>query len=152
MAFPYRRILLATGGAPHSRVAEERAMTLARTLNAELEVVVTVPMGGGVFANFASGVPGGEGAEAEAVSRLRDGRQAVLDRVLSEAAGLGLRARGHLLTGVGAAEGIVRTATQTGADVVVLGRRQRGALGAVLGASISDAVNHSCKVDVIVAR
>lgn len=42
---PYTRILVATGGAPHSQVAVQRATRLARHFGAPLHVITVVPQG-----------------------------------------------------------------------------------------------------------
>ncbi|MBB6099864.1 nucleotide-binding universal stress UspA family protein [Deinobacterium chartae] len=150
-ALPYQRILLATGGAPHSQVAETRAMQLATAQRLPLEVVVSVPLASGM-GTLSTGVPGMETLELEAQQALTESRREVLERVMAQARTLGLEVRGHLVEGKGAAEAILQVAEETGADLIVMGRRRLSALGAAFAGSTSDAVNRSSRVDVLIAR
>lgn len=148
----YRRVLVATGGGAHSQRAVERAVQLARQFGAALEVVVVAPMTAGPLVGLAAGVPGGELLEAQAVQTADDTRQALLDTVLAQARAGGLEARGHLVQATPAADAIVQTAREVGADLIVLGRRHKTATGAALAGSVGDAVHHASPVDVLIVR
>ena len=63
----YRHLLVATGGAPHSQKAVERAVQIARHYGATLHVVTVVPQGGSTLMNAAVAFPGAETFEAQAL-------------------------------------------------------------------------------------
>ncbi|GGJ38845.1 universal stress protein [Deinococcus roseus] len=152
LSSPYSRILVATGGASHSQVAEQRAMHLAKQFQVPLEVVVVAPLMGGPLVQMAIALPGSEPLEAQATDTLLQERQTVLNRVLQDTQQQGIQARGHLIQSVNAAEAILQIAQQTGADLIVMGRRHLTALGAAFSGSTGDQVSHASGVDVLIAR
>lgn len=150
--FPYRRILVATGGAPHSHKAVGRALTLARSAGAVLEVVFVVPVVTGALVNLAASFPGGGGLETQAVQDAAAAGQAHLQQVVQLAREVGVETRVHLVQAAKPADAILSVAQETGADLIVLGRRHVSALSAAVAGSTGDAVSHASPVDVLIAR
>lgn len=148
----YRRILVASGGAPHSLKAVERAVALAEHFGAPLEIVAVVPIGANALLNLAAGLPGGELLEAEAVRNDAHLREAHLRATAADARARGLAVREHLVEAARPADAILAVARETGADLIVLGRRHTTALSAAVAGSTGNAVSHVADVDVLVAR
>ncbi|GAA5513897.1 hypothetical protein Dcar01_02646 [Deinococcus carri] len=148
----YRRILVATGGAPHSERAVERAVALAQHFGAALDIVAVVPLASNAFVNMASGLPGSETLEAQAVQDARQVREEHLRRTGEQARQQGLEVGEYLIQAAKPAEAILEVARLTGADLIVLGRRHTTALSAALAGSTGDAVSHAAGIDVLIAR
>ncbi|ADV65876.1 universal stress protein [Deinococcus maricopensis] len=148
----YRRILVATGGAPHSEKAVERALALATHFGATLDVVAVIPTAGNALLNMAAGLPGSEVLEAQRVQNDRDVREAHLQQVSALARQQGLTVHAHLIQAAKPADAILSVARDTGADLIVLGRRHTTALSAAMAGSTGDAVSHAAPIDVLIAR
>ncbi|PYE55698.1 universal stress protein [Deinococcus yavapaiensis] len=148
----YRRILVATGGAPHSQRAVERAIALAAAFDAPLHVVTVVPVTASPLLNMAASLPGSEMLEADALENERVVRERHLGSVAAQARARGLTVSEHLVQAARPADAIVRVASEVGADLVVIGRRTKGVLGGALVGSTADAVSHAAPVDVLVVR
>ncbi|HWG84035.1 MAG TPA: universal stress protein [Deinococcales bacterium] len=146
----YRRILVASGGAPHSQAAVARAVELAASLGAELHVVSIVQSVSPAPA--LAEVPSAGPAVQDAWEDLRSRRQAALDAAVRIAGERGVRAIPHLETTPAVASAIVGTASEHGCDLIVVGRRRLSALGAAILGSVSEAVNHASPVDVLIVR
>lgn len=149
---PYRRVLVATGGAPHSQRAVARALSLAVACRAPLHVVTVVPISVGPLVNMAASLPGSETLEVDALENERAVREAHLKGVAAEARARGLQVTEHLVQAARPADAIVRIAGEVGADLVVIGRRTKGVLGAALVGSTADAISHAAPADVLVVR
>lgn len=148
---PYRRILVASGGAPHSRQAVERAITLAVQFGAALDIVVVVPPRG-ALASLTAGIPGSGELDEQVAESALSVRQAHLTVVAEEARQRGLDVHEYLRQGGRPAEIILSVAAATGADLIVLGRRHISALSATVGGSVGTAVSRAAPVDVLIAR
>lgn len=149
---PYRTVLVATGGAPHSEAAVARAALLARQGGSTLHVVTVVPQVGGPLLNVAAAFPGGETIEAQAHQDDHARREAHLRQTADQLRAQGLNVMEHLLPALKPAEAILQVAQQVGADLIVLGRKHKSAWSAALAGSVSDMVSHASPVDVLVAR
>ncbi|EYB68569.1 hypothetical protein DEIPH_ctg020orf0002 [Deinococcus phoenicis] len=148
----YRRILVATGGAPHSEKAVAHAVALAQHFGAALDIVAVVPLAANGFVSLASGLPGSEALEAQVVQNARMVRQDHLRQVAQAAREQGLEVGEYLIQAAKPAEAILDVAAQTGADLIVLGRRHTSAFSAAMAGSTGDAVSHAAGIDVLIAR
>lgn len=148
----YRRILVATGGAPHSVKAVARALSLAQHFGAVLDIVTVVSVAANPLVNMAAGLPGSETLEAQAVQDMRALRQEELHRAAQAARAQGLEVHEHLIQAAKPADAILAVARETGADLIVLGRRHTSAFSAAVAGSTGDAVSHAASVDVLIAR
>ncbi|WP_344983346.1 universal stress protein [Deinococcus rubellus] len=148
----YRRILVATGGAPHSEKAVERAIDLARQFGAVLDVLVVVPTQRSAMASLAASIPGSGALEEQIVQTLYDVRAAHLRAVMARAEAAGLDVRPHLLSAARPADVILKMAAETSADLIVLGRRHTTALSANLAGSVGLSVSRAALVDVLITH
>ncbi|WP_027482892.1 universal stress protein, partial [Deinococcus pimensis] len=114
----YRRILVATGGAPHSDLAVERAVTLALRFGATLDVVTVVPVIANALVSMAVGLPGSESLEAHNMESERAVREEVLARTVEFARSRGLPVTGHLVHAPRPADAILGVARDVGADLI----------------------------------
>ncbi len=148
----YRRILVATGGAPHSEKAVERAIELAQQFGAVLDVVVVVPTQRSAMASLAASIPGSGALEEQIVQTLYDARAAHLRAVMTRAEAAGLDVRPHLLSAARPADVILKMAAELEADLIVLGRRHTTALSANLAGSVGLSVSRAALVDVLITH
>jgi len=150
----YRRILVASGGAPHSIQAVERAIALAVQFSAELHLIAVVPVAASPFVNMGSALslPGSGGMASAALEDASTLRQAHLRATAAQARTYGLTVHEHLIQALKAADAILHVAAEAQVDLIVLGRRHKTAFGAALAGSTGDAVSHASNVDVLIAR
>ena len=137
-----RRIVIAFDGSDASREALEQGLALARTAGAVAPVVYVrhapLPLVGDPF-------------YARALGReLRRGRD-VLDEARAVAREAGVAAETELLEG-DPAERVVELAQLRGAELIVVGCRDRGALAEALLGSVSRAIVHGADRPVLVAK
>ncbi|SMB82708.1 universal stress protein [Deinococcus hopiensis] len=148
----YQRILVATGGAPHSEKAVERAIALAVHFGATLDIVAVIPIGANVFVNIAAGMPGAGKFEEQQAQDEHQLRGNHLQQVAAVARERGLLVHEHLLQGIKPADAILGVARDVGADLIVMGRRHTTAFSAAMAGSTGDAVSHAATTDVLIAR
>lgn len=148
----YRHILVATGGAPHSQKAVDRAAQIAQQYGAVLHIITVVPQAGSPMMNVAAAFPGGEYYDAQAKQDDYARRGAYLHSTAAHLRTLGLQVEEHLVPALKAADAILAVAQEAGIDLIVLGRKHTTALSAALAGSVADAVSHASPVDVLIAR
>lgn len=148
----YRHVLVATGGAPHSQIAVQRAIEVAKHYGATLHVVTVIPHGRSALMNAAVAFPGAEPFEAQAMQGENLQREQVLKTAADEIRATGLTVVEHLIAALKPADAILQAAQESGADLIVMGRRHKSAWTAALAGSVSDMVSHASPVDVLIAR
>ena len=148
----YQHVLVATGGAPHSQKAVERAVQIARHYGATLHVVTVVPQGGTPLMNAAVAFPGAETFEAQALQDDTTRREAHLHTTAEQIRAQGVNVVEHLLPALKPADAILQVAAEAGVDLIVMGRKHKSAWTAALAGSVSDMVSHASPVDVLIAR
>ena len=148
----YHHILVATGGAPHSQKAVERAIQIARHYGATLHVVTVVPQGGSALMNVAVAFPGAETFEAQALTDDAARREMHLHTTAEQIRAQGVSVVEHLLPALKPADAILQVAREAQADLIVMGRKHKSAWTAALAGSVSDMVSHASPVDVLIAR
>ncbi|BDI32119.1 universal stress protein [Capsulimonas corticalis] len=140
----FSHILLATDGSEHARRAAAAAVALAKKFGARLTLVNVYPPPH-VFE------PTDETHDAHTLG-LREVRQnmalSCAEQIADEAGIVrqSLREQGHCV------ELIVKTAKQTGADLIVIGSRGLGDIGSFLLGSVSDGVLHHAHCPVLIVR
>lgn len=148
----YRHILVATGGAPHSRKAVERAIQIARHYGATVHVVTVVPQGGSALSSAALAFSGAEPFEAQALQDDTARRQAHLQATAEQIRAQGVNVVEHLMPALNPADAILQVAQEAQADLIVMGRKHKSAWTAALAGSVSDMVSHASPIDVLIAR
>lgn len=124
-----------------ARRALDRAAMLAQKLGAELVVTSVAPI--------ATGSPRG-GVGVDPADSLEE-HEAELQRALEVLRTAGLTADSVPAVG-DPAEAIVELAEARGADLIVVGSRSIGAIKRLLGQSVSDAVAHQARCDVLIVH
>ncbi|MDB5046217.1 MAG: universal stress protein UspA, partial [Deinococcus sp.] len=148
----YQDILVATGGAPHSRTAVERAVQFALRDGATLHIVTVVPQTTSPLAVMAAAFPGSESLDVQVRQDETARRQAHLTHTAQQIRAQGLTVVEHLVPALRPADAILEVARQTSVHLIVLGRKHTTAWSAALSGSVSDAVSHASPVDVLIAR
>jgi nucleotide-binding universal stress UspA family protein len=143
---------VATGGAPHSIQAVERAISLAVQFSAELHLVAVVSVVSHPLINMGAAVPGSGVMDSMALENTSTIRQAHLLVTAEQARRHGLTVHEHLIQALKPAEAILAVAAEVQADLIVLGRRHKTAFSAALAGSTGDAVSHAAQADVLIAR
>jgi len=127
----FRRILVAVDYSPESDAALDVAIDLTQSLDADLHLVHAYETGLPVVMAYDLAIPESYIAKnrAEADKRLEEEKDAVSQ--------LGLRVHTHLVN-TPAAAAIVETATQIGADLIVMGTRGLTGLKHVVLGSVAE--------------
>lgn len=148
----YARILIASDGSELAERALDHGLQLAKLAGSEVTIVtVTEPVTivGGGYASIAGGVvdPLPELVEAQ-----EKAARELLARAAKRAADQGVTAKTVLVDNTFAAEGIVATANQTGAELIIMGSHGRRGLNRLLLGSQTNNVLAHTKIPVLVTR
>lgn len=145
-------VLLATDGSQQSLKAARFLGTLVNPASVERITVIAVirPLAAVPFAQDLEGEQAAGGTEAFALSFRREA-QAAAERVAAELQGKAPRVDTVVRSGSPADE-IVRAADEVEADLIVVGGRGKGAVGAILMGSVAHRVLHHALCPVLVTR
>lgn len=148
----YARVLIASDGSELADRALEHGLQLAKLAGSELTIVtVTEPVTivGGGYASIAGGVidPLPELIEAQ-----EKAARELLERAAKRAAEHGVTAKTILVDNSFAAEGIVATANEIGAELIIMGSHGRRGLNRLLLGSQTNNVLAHTKIPVLVTR
>ncbi len=145
-------VLLATDGSQQALKAARFLGALVDPAAVERITVIAVirPLAAVPFANELEGEQPAGGAEAFALSFRREA-QAAAERVAAELQGKVPRVDTVVRSGSPADE-IIRAADEVEADLIVVGGRGKGAVGAILMGSVAHRVLHHALCPVLVAR
>lgn len=154
----YTHVLVASGGAPHSRKAEERAVKLAKGLAAKLSLISVVrerPSPVSIGGAIGSGLDVGSVDAVALGTTAHSNRQQHQERILT-AAKERCEAHGLAPTTImrmgNAAKAIVETAQEIEADLIMVGSKQMSILGALTRGSTSDYVMRHAACDVLIVH
>jgi nucleotide-binding universal stress UspA family protein len=145
----FKHIVIATDGSPASENAAQLAVGLARTHGSKLTAIFVVDpypyLGVGEInpQGFQAYMSAAQAQAAQAHAKLE-----VLCKEGDKPVSLEVR----LVEEVGAASGIVQTASDIGADLIVLGSHGRGGIARLMLGSVSTKVVAESKVPVLVTR
>lgn len=145
----FKRILLATDGSPASENATNTAVQLARTHGAQLTALYVVDP----YPYLGIGEANPMGFDAY-MAAARDHAAQAHTRVTQLAGGPGdpVDVQLRLVEDVTALDGILNTARQEGADLIVVGSHGRSGIGRVLLGSVASKVVAQSPVPVLVVR
>ena len=148
----YAQVLIATDGSEVGARALDHGLKLAKAVGGKVTIVtVTEPaalIGGGYGAFGAAGfdpIP-------ELIEAQKKSAEAVLGAASTAAKAVGIEAKTVLVDNSYPAEGIVATAQEIGADLIVMGSHgRRGLDRLLLGSQTANVLAHS-KIPVLVTR
>lgn len=145
-------VLLATDGSQQALKAARFLRTLVNPAAIGRITVIAVirPLAAVPFANELEGEQPAGSTEAFALSFRREA-QAAAERVAAELQGKAPRVDTVVRSGSPADE-IIRAADEVEADLIVIGGRGKGAVGAILMGSVAHRVLHHALCPVLVAR
>lgn len=148
----YKRILIASDGSELADRALDHGLQLAKLAGSEVTIVtVTEPVTivGGGYASIAGGVvdPLPELVEAQ-----EKAARELLQRAAKRAADQGVTAKTVLVDNTFAAEGVVATANEIGAELIIMGSHGRRGLNRLLLGSQTNNVLAHTKIPVLVTR
>ena len=148
----YARILIATDGSDLADRALDHGVQLAKLAGSELTIVtVTEPVtivGGG----YATVVGGVVDPIPELIDAQEKAARELLQRAANRAASQGVTPKTVLVDNSFAAEGIVATANQVGAELIIMGSHGRRGLNRLLLGSQTNNVLAHTKLPVLVTR
>ena len=146
----YKYILIASGGAEHSREAERRAVDLAKTFEAKLSLLSVVRMES--FPVVGSGLEiGGAINYGEILEDQQKHQAEVLADACARCEERGLKPD-PLLRGGNTGKQIVAIAKERGCDLIVVGSRKLSMASALALGSASDYVMRHAEVDVLIVH
>ena len=147
----YKHILVASGGAEHSRAAEARAVALAQHFSAQLSLI-TVARYNLPASTIGVGLDMGMPISTENyLDDIREKQQSILDEALLRCKNLGIVPTSYL--GIGnAGEAIVAKAKELSADIIVVGSRKMSLLDTVVRGSVSDYIMRHADMDVLIVH
>jgi len=140
----FSKLLLAFDGTREGRQALRQAAALARRIDAEVHLLSVVHLSPGELLGE-SALPGGpvELNEAEMDKVVQEG--------LAELRRAGLKAEGTLSRGANPARDIADVARRIGADLIVLGHRDRGLLARLWSGSVGQQLIAHAPCSVLIA-
>jgi nucleotide-binding universal stress UspA family protein len=148
----YARILIASDGSELADRALDHGLQLAKLAGSEVTIVtVTEPVTivGGGYASIAGGVVD---PLPELVDAQEKAARELLQRAAKRAADQGVTAKTVLVDNTFAAEGVVATANEIGAELIIMGSHGRRGLDRLLLGSQTNNVLAHTKIPVLVTR
>ncbi len=146
----YQHILIASGGAKHSRKAEKRAVDLAKACGSKLTLVSVVRASIPV-SNYGIGLDMGTNMYSDLLYDQKKDQEDILKKASKRCTQHGFTPETLLLSGT-AGEQIVEAAKAQGCDLIVVGSRQLSLMGTLAQGSVSDYVMRHAPCDVLIAR
>lgn len=145
----FKNILLATDGSAASEHAAAMAVGLARTHGAKLTAIyVADPY---PYMGVGEVNPVGYQAYSAAAQELAAKAHALVD-MLCKQGGTPVALQARLVEDVAAASGIVQTATEIGADLIVMGSHGRSGIARLMLGSVATKVVAESPIPVLVSR
>jgi len=141
------RVVLALDGSEVSKAARAHAVALARAFEAELVLVRVVTFPTEVASPY---LPQTVALNESVVKKSMDEATASLEDEAARLRGEGLAVRVRVTEDVQAATGIVRCASESGAEMIVMATHGRGIVGRALLGSAADKVVRTAQVPVLV--
>lgn len=144
---PLKHILVGVGGSPGGMAAVEEAATLARAFEARMTLLRVVAFPSGLASPY---LPHGIEMDREAAEADHEGAREALRKLAARYGDIGVET--HVAQAYHAARGILDTADEIGADMIVVAAHRRTAIGRALLGSTADKVVRASEVPVLVAR
>lgn len=145
----FKHILLATDGSPASAHAAALAVDLARTQGAKLTAIYVVDP----YPYMLMGEANPFGFQAYMAAAQEHAAQAhAAVSVLCGQGGAPVEMQARLIENVAAASGIIQSAVESGADLIVVGSHGRGGIMRLMLGSVASRVVAESTIPVLVAR
>jgi nucleotide-binding universal stress UspA family protein len=141
----YKVIVVGTDGSDRAGVAVAHALELARLSGAKLHAVQVVHPA--VKAGFSDS----SGGQME-VDKMREHAERTATELLAEAQRQGVSAEVHSRAGDDVADTIVKTAEETGADLVVVGNRGMSSVTRFVLGSVPNKVSHHSPCNLLIVN
>ncbi len=146
----YQHILIASGGAEHSRKAEKRAVDLAKLCKANL-TLVSVARASIPVSSYGVGLDVGMPVmPSNSFEEQKAKQEYILKESVKRLKQHGYNPETLLLSG-NAGEQIVEAAKDKACDLIVVGSRQLSLIGTITQGSVSDYVMRHAPCDVLIA-
>ncbi len=145
----YKQIVVGTDGSAGANVALDAAIELARLTGATLHIVNAHQFATAHHLAAASqvGIPAVDIVESEEVIR-REAKR-VCDEAVQRAADAGVSAEAHSVVG-DAADGLLRVADDTAADLLVVGNRGMSGVRRFVLGSVPNRLSHHCASSLLI--
>jgi nucleotide-binding universal stress UspA family protein len=144
----YKQIVVGTDGSPGGNIAVDAAIELARLTGATLHVVHAYKVMGAYHMAAAAEV-GVVPDIAESNEAIHAQSKRICGEAIERARGVGVHAEEHCVPD-DAADALIKVATESAADLVVVGNRgMAGARRFVLG-SVPNKVSHHCPASLLI--
>lgn len=142
----YKKILMPIDGSPHSEKAEQTALLLAKTMNAEITLlhVAVMPQYTAFFGETPIPIP------QETIDQVEKIGKSLLEKHAADFTNSGIKVTTRLIFG-NPAETICRTAKDK-FDLIVIGSRGLGEIKGYLLGSVSDRVSHYAPCSVLIVH
>ncbi len=148
----YAHILIATDGSQLAARALDQGLKLAKTLGSKVTIVTVTEPAAVIGGGYAAVAGTGFDPIPELIEAQKQVAEGVLKAATDVARGHGVEANTVLVDNSFPAEGIIASAEQVGADLIVMASHGRRGLGRLLlGSQTSNVLAHS-KVPVLVVR
>jgi nucleotide-binding universal stress UspA family protein len=146
----YASIVVGTDGSETASEAVRHAIKLAGLSGGELHIVGAVKVPADSFAGGEMGALMGSFAGPEFEAEARTEAEGILKRAEAAAAADGVKAEIHFVLGE-PAEALMTTASDVGADLIVVGNRGMRGVGRVLG-SVPNKISHQSPCHLLIVR
>jgi nucleotide-binding universal stress UspA family protein len=145
----FKNIVLATDGSPASAHAARIAVTMARLHGAKLAAVYV--MDPYPYLTIGEANPYGYQAYASAAQKLAADAHMAVEKLCTEG-GESVPLEVHAIENVSASTGIVQTAKDKGADLIVMGSHGRSGIARLMLGSVANKVVAESPIPVLIAR
>lgn len=148
----YAHILVATDGSDLADRALDHAIALAKALNSEITVVTVSEPAAVVGAGYSAVAGTIVDPIPELIEAQEEAAKGLLDKAGAKVTGAGVPVKTVYVNDSFPAEGIILTAQNTKADLIVMGSHGRRGLGRLLLGSQTNNVLAQTKIPVLVTR
>jgi len=141
----YKTIVVGTDGSDRAGVAVTHALELARLSGAKLHAVQVV------HPAVKTGFSDSSGGQLE-LDKMREHAERTTAELLAEAQRQGVSAEVHSRAGDDVAETLIKTAEETGADLIVVGNRGMSGMTRFVLGSVPNKVAHHCPCNLLIVN
>jgi len=146
----YKHILVATDGSALSKLATNKAIELAASLDAQLTIVNVVPKIMNSMFDGSFSIPAKQ--KIELMGKLTDAAQSIVDKAQKEAEKAGVMAKTLVVKSTIVSDALIQTAVKKKVDLIVMASHGRNGINRLLlGSETLQVLTHS-DIAVLVLR